>query len=373
MPNTPTSGIQPIPPADLRFDSRNPRLVEFVGSNGGTQEELLSILWKEMGVEEVAMSIAADGFWPYEPLIVSEEGGEKIVIEGNRRLAAVRLLIDEDLRTRLKATDLPEASPKIVTELRNGLPVIFQSRKEAWRYLGFKHVNGPAKWDSYPKAQYIAQVHNEYNVPLSQIADQIGDRHQTVQRLYRALMVIEQAERKGVYSREYRAKKHFSFSHLYTGLEYPAIESFLDLCDADAEKADPVPNARLKQLGELCRWLYGDNRDNVPPLVQSQNPDLRILADVLESEHAVSTLREGMPLSLAHDVSKGDDTIFRQSLTQAKIALQRAHSTLSTGYSGDPSELRLANEINDLAYDLAEQMEHLSKARRRKKPRSRID
>ena len=66
------------------------------------------------------------------------------------------------------------------------LPVIISNRKESWRYLGFKHVNGPAKWSSYAKAAYIAEVHRKYKVPLADIANQIGDRHNTVQRLNRS-------------------------------------------------------------------------------------------------------------------------------------------------------------------------------------------
>jgi len=64
------------------------------------------------------------------------------------------------------------------------LPAIISNRKESWRYLGFKHVNGPAKWSSYAKAAYIAEVHRDYKVSLADIANQIGDRHNTVQRLY---------------------------------------------------------------------------------------------------------------------------------------------------------------------------------------------
>jgi hypothetical protein len=352
----------------LFFDAKNPRLVEFVGKQTPSQDELLEFLWTEMAADEVAMSIAADGFWDYEPLIVAVENDRNVVIEGNRRLAAVKLLLDAEIRRKLKATDLPKASAATIQDLQVGLPVIVRTRKEAWRYLGFKHVNGPAKWDSYAKAQYIGQVHNEYGIPLEDIAAQIGDRHRTVQRLYRALMVIEQAERESVFNREHRSRRHFSFSHLYTGLDYEGFEDFLELSDADAEKEDPVPPSRIKELGEVCKWLYGDKRDDITPLIQSQNPDLRNLAEVLTNDDAVSSLRTGMPLSLAVEVSRGDDTIFRQSLTESKQALQKAHSTLSTGYDGNTSLLRVADEVATLTYDLAEQMERIGRKPKRRRP-----
>ena len=241
----------------------------------------------------------------------------------------------------------------------------FTQREDAWQYLGFKHVNGPAKWDSYPKAQYVATVHNEYEVPLDEIACQIGDKHRTVQRLYRALMVISQAEKEGVFKRENRYKGHFSFSHLYTGLDYDGIAAFIDLKDESTESSSPVPKKRLKQLGELCTWLYGDETLDIPPQVESQNPHLRQLNEVLKNEGAIASLRAGLPLSVALEVSYGDERVFHSALIQAKEALQKARGTMSTGYRGDKALMQLANQIVDLANDLVVDMKRTPASRKR--------
>ncbi|MCP4214581.1 MAG: hypothetical protein GY765_07985 [bacterium] len=171
----------------LLFDSRNPRLVEFREITSGTTErKIIRLLWETMDVEELILSIAGSGYYRNEPLMVAEESGKNIVIEGNRRLAAVKIILNPGL---VKAA-LPPVDPAIRESLHE-LPVIITTRRKSWRYVGFKHINGPAKWNSYAKARYIAQVHDEFAVPLTQIASQIGDTHKTVQRLYRGLMVIE--------------------------------------------------------------------------------------------------------------------------------------------------------------------------------------
>ena len=118
-------------------------------------------------------------------------------------------------------------------------------------------------------------MHENYSVSLDRIAEQIGDRNRTVQRLYRAMMVIKQAEAAGVFHRDNRYKDGFAFSHLYTGLNYDGFKRFLQLKDESAESLHPVPNNRVKQLGELCRWLYGDRRNNVPP--DNRKPEPRPL------------------------------------------------------------------------------------------------
>jgi len=361
-------GYERVRTEDLYFDPKNPRIVEYLTNEEPTQADLLCVLWEQMAVDELAMSIAASGYFDYEPLFVVEQEGNLVVIEGNRRLAAVKLLLDRDTRAKLRATDLPTVTPTIAKSLAE-LPVIRTTRRESWQYLGFKHVNGPARWDSYPKAQYIATVHNEYGVPLDEIARQIGDKHNTVQRLYRALMVIDQAEKSGVFKRENRYKGHFSFSHLYTGLDYEGIASFIDLRDESAESSTPVPKARLKDLGELCRWLYGDKTLDLPPQVESQNPHLRQLNEVLQSKQAIASLRAGLPLSVALDVSYGDERVFHSSLVQAKEALQKARGTMSTGFHGEKDLLQLAEQITDLACDLLDDMDRRTSPRRRPKPK----
>ena len=105
-----------------------------------------------MAVEEVAMSIAYSGYFEHEPLFVEKDqrDGFYTVIEGNRRLAAIRLLLDEQLRKRLRATNLPAITQARADQI-SLLPVIVTTREDSWRYLGFKHVNGPATWGCTPK------------------------------------------------------------------------------------------------------------------------------------------------------------------------------------------------------------------------------
>lgn len=351
----------------LLLDKKNPRLAEYALGDNPTQQELLRILWQKMAVDELAMSITARGYFYHEPLFVTEEGHKLVVIEGNRRLAAVKLLLDAEARKSLKITDLPRITSERTKELAK-LPVVRTTREDLWQYLGFKHVNGPAKWGSYAKAQYIADVCQNIQVPLQMIAEQIGDRNRTVQRLYRAMMVIRQAEESGVFHRENRFKGGFSFSHLYTGLDYEGFKRFLQIKDESTESTTPVPASRMKELGEVCRWLYGDRKENIRPIIESQNPDLSRLDEVLQKDNAIDTLRSGLPLQVAHDVSMGDERIFRQALQDAKLALQKATGTLTTGYKNEHSDLlRTGREIAEIADDLVAQMERKTQPKKRKR------
>ena len=358
VPEIPASaGYQHIDLDKLLLDATNPRLAELGIPKTASQFELLKALWDEMAVEEVAMSIAYSGYFEHEPLFVEDNGhGKYVVIEGNRRLAAVKLLVDASLRQKVKATRLPPIDATASKKLKT-LPIILTTRKDSWRYLGFKHVNGPATWGSYAKAQYIAYVHNNYKVPLDDIAAQIGDANSTVLRMYRGLMIVEQAEKAKVFSRTDIAKNKFSFNYIYTGMDYPGIVGYLGLRTKGTTPEKPVPPSKLKNLGNLMLWLYGRDSSDTPSLIRSQNPDLKTLDTILLTDAGIKALRDGLPLTVAHDISQGDERIFRQALQQAKQALQKALGTLTTGYNSSETDMLLiAGDIESLAHDLVEAM-----------------
>jgi len=354
----------PMNVSDLTFDLKNPRLSEFDLTGGDAEKRVIQILWNAMDVYELVLSISASGYFPHEPLIVTEEDGRHVVIEGNRRLAAVKILLDPDIAKGLNAK-----IPTIENDAREALkqlPTMSGTREDAWRYLGFKHVNGPAKWSSYAKSRYIADVHRNFHVPLKEIARQIGDTHKTVQRLFRGLMVIEQAERFGVFHLDDRWRSYFSFSHLYTGISYEGISTFIGLQQVPEDDPEPVPAKRRRELHELCLWMYGSKREERPPLIARQNPHLRQLDAVVSNQEALAALRGGSGLAQAYEMSFPSSNVFEEALFASKRHLERAHSKLSTGYDGSQELLRVVGAIAQLADDLHAEMHHKISPRRKR-------
>ena len=340
--------------SEMVFDLKNPRLFEYALNTNSSEADVIEVLWDVMDVRELVLSIEASGFFPHEPIIVAHENGKNVVIEGNRRLAAVKLLLDPKLAQTLKV-NVPTITEEAKGALRK-LPFVSDTRENAWRYLGFKHVNGPAKWSSYAKSRYIANVHRNYGVSLEDISRQIGDTHRTVQRLFRGLMVIEQAERMKAFDREDRYHKHFYFSHLYTGIGYDGIGSFIGLRPEDEESEEPVPIENKNELGDLCLWLYGSKKEDKRPVIRSQNPDLRHLDAVVANREAVAALRAGSELTRAFEISRPSSTVFEEALHAAKRDLEKARSLQSTAYDGSEQLLTVADDLVELATDLYNDM-----------------
>jgi hypothetical protein len=346
-----------LPVSELHFDKANPRLVEFGIVENTPEKDILKTLWDAMDVTELVLSIASSGYFPHEPLIVTKEGGQNVVLEGNRRLAALKVLTTEGLAKENK-WDIPEISAEQKDALKE-VPVIFQKREDSWRYLGFKHVNGPAKWTSYAKAKYIADVHRDYGIPLEEIARQIGDGHKIVQRLYRGLMVLEQAEKEGAYDPANRYTPRIFFSHLYTGLDKPGFSSFLELAPQEAETSAPVAHSRMKELRDVCVWLFGDKKEGRPPVIRSQNPDLKNLDAVLQNREALAALRAGEELGRAYELSRPSGAVLEEALLAAKRELMRARGFMPEGYDGSESLLKTAGSVANLGESIYDEMLHV--------------
>lgn len=349
------SDSTPIKVNDLYLDPHNPRLAgKHLTVND--QVEILRVLWQERAVNELVASIASNGYWQHEVLFATEEAGRIVVIEGNRRLAAVKLLTDEKMRSQVKASGVPSLSSEEKGRLKE-LPVIICTRQDVWDYIGFKHVNGPQNWDSIAKAQYIARVHNDYGISLNEIASTIGDQNNTVKRLYRGLMVLEQAEKAGVFSRDDLYGPRFSYSHLWTGLGYAGIQKFVGLTAQTGFTSHPIPKSKLSNLGDLLLWLYGSKQQGKQPIIRSQNPDLRTLDEVVRTERGISSLRAGLPLDTSLKASRGDERLLKDAMWFAEWNLREAAGLVVTGYHGEPELLSTASKIKLLSESIYTSME----------------
>lgn len=353
MPHTPHPDVQWLKPRDLYLDPQNPRIA---GHDFGVDEQLdiLEWLWKNKAVNELIDSIATSGFWYHEELFACEEGGKRIVIEGNRRLAAVKILTDTEIRSKLGIA-ARALTPEVAESLRL-LPVLVQPRREIWEFIGFKHVNGPQAWDSLAKAQYVHRVHHEFGVPLTEIAQTIGDRHETVARLYRGLLVLEQAREQGLFESEDAAQKKFPFSHLWTALGYTSVQKFLGVTGESLLNRSPVPQEKREELQNLLEWLYGSRKKEIEPKIRRQTPDLRELAESIEMPKGVQALRAGLPLSAALEARLGDERLFQDAMAKAEEQVRNAKRFVATGYHGEEHLYESAANIEKIGKSLRLEM-----------------
>jgi hypothetical protein len=343
-------------PLKLLLDPKNPRLFGTPAQGETDQDILLQTMWS-FGVAEIIESISATGYQSVEPLFVEpQSNGSYIVIEGNRRLTALQLLLDPHRAARLKVTGIPPLKDKL-RETCLLVPVAIGRRKDVWTFIATKHLNGPKMWDSLAKAGYVQYVHEELHQPLKQIKGSIGDRNGTSIRMYESLKILQQAEKWKIFDREDHAHKsgEFPFSHLYTLIGYEKTREFLGL-SGDMREGQVLPLSSKQKLGELLIWVFGSAKQSKAPLVKSQNPDLRFLASALGNAKGIKALQAGYAPSIAAEIAEGDDAIVLRHLKNARDELQNAQRKFSTGYKKTNSDiLTVFEEVRDVWRGLSAQ------------------
>ena len=84
---------------DLIYDPKNPRLPSSL-VKGDNEKDVINWMLSDAAILELMGSIGEKGFFPAEPLLVvksAEKEGKYIVVEGNRRLTAAKLLKHPEL------------------------------------------------------------------------------------------------------------------------------------------------------------------------------------------------------------------------------------------------------------------------------------
>ncbi len=151
---------------DIWLDTKNIRLDD----NLTTQQEVINDLFVNEKAFEIVISIIENGFFPDEPPVVIKENNKYVVIDGNRRVVA------------LKAIQKPRIVPaqftkKIINLTSNIIPLttidvhIARSREDAEKYLSAKHTkNTRRQWSALRRA-YFYYAQKDRGIPLEKIIE----------------------------------------------------------------------------------------------------------------------------------------------------------------------------------------------------------
>ncbi|MCX6903314.1 MAG: hypothetical protein NTW03_07520 [Verrucomicrobia bacterium] len=242
----------------LFLDPKNPRLAET--SPTGTQASILRVMERDFDLQPLIDSMYRSGFFWEEPLVavrepLAELKGKKalVVIEGNRRLAALKTILS-------KPDQFPdEAARKRLTKV----PVIERdTREETLAFVGFRHITGIVPWEAAAKAQYAhGLVKGGHS--LEEIALLIGDQTRDIARWVRTQSLVDRAHDLGL--NEDDAAKQFYFSYLLTSTDAPATKRWLEM--ETNEASGLVTRINEERLKELWFWLYGSKSSETSPVV----------------------------------------------------------------------------------------------------------
>lgn len=154
-----------IPVENLYLDRDNPRLPKSLRESNPSEKDIVNFMLREASTIELMLSIKSNGFFPGEQLLIVETGGNNYtVVEGNRRLTAVKLLHNSNLAD-IKQKTISQIKEESGLDTPTELPCfIFHSREEILKHIGFKHITGIKSWRLLERARYVyAQKQSYYS------------------------------------------------------------------------------------------------------------------------------------------------------------------------------------------------------------------
>ncbi len=340
----------------LRLDPMNPRLPSDVDWGAASETDLLREFSRRYNLVELARSIADKGFMPRyaEALLVVEESSKPdhfIVVEGNRRLATLKLLTDAQKRNLagIRGSEWGELAESASEFDLESVPVIvYPDRADLNDYLGFRHITGPKPWRPEAKGRFICAL-LEAGETVGDVARRIGSNHRTVRRYAEAHEVYRQAEAVDIPMEEVEA----AFGVFYNALDREGIRDFIGLgrqVEIDTLPESPVPPDRIENLRELIVLLYGDSSRNLDRVI-GESRDLRKLGDVLANSRARANLIRHRNLERAWHVSGGGRDELLGQLTDLYAGLAEVNGKAAE-YSGDDEVRDEIRRIHILVLDM---------------------
>ncbi|SFC07508.1 LysM peptidoglycan-binding domain-containing protein [Pragia fontium] len=159
--------------SNLKLDRNNPRIPPNIPTR--TTKEILEYLIKNQEVKDIADKIVHKGFIPHEPIYVTKEKDSYVVLEGNRRVSALKCLLDPLLS--------PSSQHRYFQRLHNlmsGNPIekidviVAPSREEAEDVLFELHTERKKEWSRLQKNAFIARAAVQEGETIEQIAERFN-------------------------------------------------------------------------------------------------------------------------------------------------------------------------------------------------------
>lgn len=279
-----------VTPDQLLLDPNNYRFHDLSGykrvsksryGEVGVQDRALAFLRETAAFDLNALrdSIRSNGFVPFEQIVVEEYPTDDdtemyVVIEGNRRTAALKTLLADNIGGALDLTQKTLDTIQSFTVLE-----ITGTDEERANYqktlMAIRHVAGIREWGPYQQARLVVEMYDNEEGAFGPVAQRIGISSREVARRYRASKALEQMEQDDEFG-EYAEPKLYSFFH--EAISQPKVRDWLNFSD-DTYTAENEESRRVFYELLSPRDVEGTK---VPPKLQNANRQVRQLKEIVD-------------------------------------------------------------------------------------------
>lgn len=247
---------QEIDPSSLLLDPHNLRLLERLGETykdldvklfgqPAIQEKLFEIVNREprFDIASLSASIANNGFLKHERLIVAKYDGDKfLVLEGNRRVTAVRRLINDSSgghdKLRPQVRETLRTLPCFVLEgsvIDGSVEELEKYRRASEIYIGMRHLMGAKSWEPASRYEFQSRLIFDDGWSVVQVAERFGRKKAEVLRDLKAHVLYKDFVS---FEKRILIKHTLTYNAFSEAARAPAISKWLGWSERDMSYLD---------------------------------------------------------------------------------------------------------------------------------------
>ena len=259
-------------------------------------------------IQDLIESFRANGYLPVDQIQVRELADDgNLVIEGNRRIAALKYLAKEYDQ---KAIDLGRLDPGFFSKV----PVVIYVAADEMHHLtlmALKHISGNKKWGEWNQAKLLEKLRSTWHLDEDEICRRIGISKVELRRSLRALSLVAQYK-KSDYGDQFNESKFPIFREavrnsalkswlgwnetMYIAFEIQNLEMFFSWVSRE-------PIEEEDSDGHL-----GFGEKFLEPAITKRD-DIKLLGEILDDRRAFEQFKITRDLNAAYRAS---DLVFRE-------------------------------------------------------------
>lgn len=341
------------------LDPNNIRLVGFRGkvtrenriTEEGVQQSLVDLLKRRFDVDSIKNSIIREGYLPVDKVVVRKLGeNEKyIVIEGNRRIAAIKSILQEyesgEFEDERRYAELQEIEV---------LQLVNPTQEDIFLIQGIRHIPGIMEWGAFQKGEAIAYL-REQGREAAEVSQTLGGiiRPSEVTRYERAYYATRQMMEDDEYGR-HSSTDYFTYFDELLKPKFQKIREWLGWNESQRKFTN------TENLKTFYSWITGDGDRNKTQIGSVR--ELRGLPDVFDSERARKGLFDGQTVEQAKTLIVRPPPDWRERLQELEAFL-RAEIPLAEEFTDE--DIGLIGRIRALVSSLASRIGRLRRAKKR--------
>jgi len=318
------SALKPlkVPLESLYLDIENPRFVgnkKFIIAPGSDpldmklQEKIRKTIFEEFGINDLMDSIEQVGFLQMDRMVVRKHIEERyIVVEGNRRLAALKTLKAAEDKKEINLLDHIRDSIEHIEVLLLDLPD-GNYKEITWFLQGIRHISGIKDWGPYQQAELVNTLMNEQNMNFEKAGKAVGAGRKKAGQMLRAYKGLKQMEQDQIYGDKASAEL---FSHFEQAWVKNPLRMWLDWNEEE------VLYKNFNNLQLFYQWITeGIPEKNQKPITAQEVRDK--LSKIIDCEDAKKKFIGGeVNLDMAYGMALFEDEGYKNWHASVRGAIE---------------------------------------------------